>query len=284
METELKSDDVNKHEANKNMEVIKSLENDYRKALAAFKADKSNKDLRRLKSAAKQAWDQQVALSQDGKPLTCRNCSQQFIFTIDEQNHFAKMGWDSIPTKCSKCVNSEKEKRTDRSHRDSKTKNMCYAYQRGICKYGNKCKFSHDPRGKKKDDNPMNNENDDEEGRKIVTSIAKCKWGKRCTIKKCRYSHDDCEDEAVAKSSEGASYNARGSKQKVRKAMLKSLKKAPNKELKMKDLRKLVRSHMKEKNEDLSKIELKMTICSVLESNDNSNLVLDGKIVKLLST
>lgn len=274
MEIDNKTDNENGNEE------IKTLELEYRKALAAFKADKSNKDLRRLKSAAKKAWDQQVALSQDGKPLTCRNCSQQFIFTIDEQNHYAKMGWDSIPTKCPSCINSEKEKHADRSNRDSKTKNMCYAYQRGMCPYGMKCKFSHDPRGKKKDG--MNKEQDNEEERKNRTQISKCKWGKRCTMKKCRYSHDDCDIEAVEPNIGEPSHDDYQNKEKVRKAMLKTLKKAPNKQLKMKELRNLVKSYMKEKDKEISKSELKVTMCSVLESNDKSNLVLDGKIVKLL--
>lgn len=269
---------------NNNNEVIQSLELEYRKALAAFKADKSNKDLRRLKSAAKQAWDREVALSQDGEPLTCRNCSQQFIFTVDEQNHFANMGWDSTPTKCPSCVNSEKEKREDRSNRDNKIKNMCYAFQRGTCQYGNKCKFSHDPRGKKTDDE--NKESDGKEEKKIITQIAKCKWGKKCTIKKCRYSHDDDNDDGndetmVTRTGESSSQACRN-KKRVRKAILKSLKRAPNEQLRMKDLCNLVKSYMKEKNKEIEKSELKLIVRSVLESNDKSKLVIDGKVVKLL--
>ena len=132
---------------------LQALEDCYRNALAAFKADKKNKDLRRSKSTARKAWDKAVAAtSQEGSiQLTCKDCSQSFIFTKSEQDFYAKeMSFDTVPTRCQNCNQALKHRCHDRSKLDSHKsnpngKNMCYAFQQGKCKHGNKCKFSHNP-------------------------------------------------------------------------------------------------------------------------------------------
>merc|ERR1712166_499712 len=101
-----------------------------------------------------------------------------------------------------------------------KGRNMCYEFQRkGECKYGNECKFNHDPNfgGKKRkhdDEDDDNNDNDDginngdgdvkvlpvvddddnnKKGKddNVPTLTPTCKWGKNCTLKRCRFNHDD---------------------------------------------------------------------------------------------
>mmetsp|Transcript_12650 Transcript_12650/g.30208 ORF Transcript_12650/g.30208 Transcript_12650/m.30208 type:complete len:277 (-) Transcript_12650:280-1110(-) len=122
---------------------LQSLEKEYRDALKAFKADKTNKDLRRSKTAAKRAWDAALIASSgpDAEPLTCRNCSQLFIFT--DHGSFKHRGWVR-PTQCKECTYKISMSRAkDRSHRDQK-QNMCYEFQKtGSCSRGDRCKFSH---------------------------------------------------------------------------------------------------------------------------------------------
>lgn len=127
---------------------VYELETAYREALAAFKADKTNKDLRRAKSAARKAWDLAVAETQDGVQLTCKDCSQSFMFTEGEREFYNDLSFDSTPTKCQTCNQLSKLRCKERRDLDSKNikgKNMCWAFQHGKCTHGDKCKFSHNP-------------------------------------------------------------------------------------------------------------------------------------------
>ena len=135
-----KDDDKNESAESAN---IKVLEDAYKKALLAFKADKSNKDLRRAKSAALRHLDEAIAAATEGKQLYCVHCSKKFIFTTEEQQKFDEMGWKELPKRCETCKEARAGK--DRSKLDKKKKNMCYAFQRGECVHGHNCKFSHNP-------------------------------------------------------------------------------------------------------------------------------------------
>eukprot|EP00545_Synedropsis_sp_CCMP1620_P015134 CAMPEP_0119025946 /NCGR_PEP_ID=MMETSP1176-20130426/34587_1 /TAXON_ID=265551 /ORGANISM="Synedropsis recta cf, Strain CCMP1620" /LENGTH=137 /DNA_ID=CAMNT_0006981565 /DNA_START=38 /DNA_END=447 /DNA_ORIENTATION=+ len=99
-----------------------ALETAYRAALAEFKKDKTNKDLRRAKSAAKNAWDAAVvALKEDGdEQLVCKDCSHMFVFRTGEQEFYSDQGWQHKPTRCRNCNESYKARLLDRSKRDSK--------------------------------------------------------------------------------------------------------------------------------------------------------------------
>ena len=126
-------------------EKIQALEEAYRLALAAFKADKTNKDLRRARSAAKKVWDAAVLASTTaGEPLTCKDCSQMFLFL--ERELYDEKGWTHSPSRCTKCNELFTARLKDRTKRDASGDNMCYDFQRGECTRGNRCRFSHDPK------------------------------------------------------------------------------------------------------------------------------------------
>ena len=262
---------------------INDLEEVYRKALAAFKGDKTNKDLRRAKSAAKKAWDEAVAATQEGEQLVCRDCSQKFMF--NDHAFYERNGWFDKPSRCKNCSEKSKSRLADRKNRDSKTKNMCYAFQKGICGYGDQCKFSHDPKGKKKesDDDAENKKTETKE----VSFVAICKWGSKCTLKKCRFSHPPNDKinefcKLITQDPPVEEPQKKDSKKKsIAKAVTKALKKAPSKQLKMKELRKLIKQKMKEKNKEMSKQDLKDAISAAIAANMES-IVEDGKIVRLI--
>jgi len=147
--TEEKNDINNKTSTNDDN--IKALEEEYQKALAEFKADKTNKDLRRAKTAARRKLDAAILqTTNDGdKQLVCVDCSKKFIFTVEQQQKHTDMGWiDSQPKRCEVCkkIRNDKSKQIGgRDKLDNQKKNMCYAYQRGECPHGINCKFSHNP-------------------------------------------------------------------------------------------------------------------------------------------
>ena len=124
---------------------LQELDQAYQEALQAYKADKSNKELRRQKTAAKQAWDQALLASapSGSKAIVCRNCSQYFIFTAENIETFQDKGW-VLPVQCKSCAKHIGVRRSkDRTTVDQR-QNMCYEFQKtGECSRGDRCKFSH---------------------------------------------------------------------------------------------------------------------------------------------
>ena len=147
---------------NKEKKKLEVLEAAYKNALDEFKKDKTNKDLRRAKSAAKKAYDEAV-LEEAKKScnnnsatvvvqITCKDCSQMFVHVVEPQSNDNekkkhqkddKKEYLHRPTRCPKCNDTLRNRLKDRSKRDSTGKNMCYDFQRGECTRGNRCKFSH---------------------------------------------------------------------------------------------------------------------------------------------
>jgi len=122
---------------------IQQLEQVYRDAIKAFKANKDDKDLRRARSATKKAWDDAVIANapDHAEPLKCKGCSQLFLF-LHRAEYTAK-GWKEAPSRCEACLNRRKQQ--DRTKKDNRNgKQMCYAFQKGCCQRGDACKFSHD--------------------------------------------------------------------------------------------------------------------------------------------
>jgi len=111
---------------------IERLEEAYQKALTAFKADKNNKDLRRAKTAARQALDRAITASQPkgSKQLTCLDCSRIFFFSKEDQKKHKKMKWNEMPKRCELCKSKRTERLANqRGKLDTKERNICYAFQ-----------------------------------------------------------------------------------------------------------------------------------------------------------
>lgn len=47
-------------------------------------------------------------MAQD-KTLTCRDCSQEFVFSASEQDFFAEKGFENDPTRCPACRHARKQ-------------------------------------------------------------------------------------------------------------------------------------------------------------------------------
>ena len=48
------------------------------------------------------------------KTITCRDCSQEFIFTTGEQEFYKEKGFDNEPTRCAGCRRAKKEQNNRR--------------------------------------------------------------------------------------------------------------------------------------------------------------------------
>ena len=136
---------------------IKHLEDAYHLALSAFKFNKTDKELRRAKTAARRALDDAIlaVASAHGttKQLTCVDCSKKFIYSITDAaqpKQKKRKGQrdntnnnSTLPNRCQPC--HSKRINPNRTMLDSQKRNMCYAFQKGECPHGKKCKFSHNP-------------------------------------------------------------------------------------------------------------------------------------------
>jgi len=47
-------------------------------------------------------------MSYSDKPLTCRDCGEQFMFTAGEQEFYAEKGFENEPTRCQGCRQNRK--------------------------------------------------------------------------------------------------------------------------------------------------------------------------------
>jgi CxxC-x17-CxxC domain-containing protein len=54
------------------------------------------------------------------KTLTCRDCSDSFVFTIGEQEFFAEKGFTNEPTRCPDCRRAAKAARNPGGHGSSR--------------------------------------------------------------------------------------------------------------------------------------------------------------------
>lgn len=96
--------------------------------------------------------------------LECRDCGTKFTFTVGEQEFYASKGFDNKPRRCKPCKDEKKShmnmdsntagglcvdegKRSGSSFKDrgsGNTQGVCYFFQKGECKRGNSCRYSHE--------------------------------------------------------------------------------------------------------------------------------------------
>jgi len=71
--------------------------------------------------------------------IACRDCSEEFEFSVEDQQWHIDQGFDNQPSRCKACQKSKKE-------RMGQVK-PCYAFAEGSCTRGADCKFSHSGEG-----------------------------------------------------------------------------------------------------------------------------------------
>ncbi|MDE3075189.1 MAG: zinc-ribbon domain containing protein [Chloroflexota bacterium] len=58
------------------------------------------------------------------KTLTCRDCGQQFVFTVSEQQFFADRGFQNEPSRCPECRAARRTSGDDRRRSGSGVRQM----------------------------------------------------------------------------------------------------------------------------------------------------------------
>lgn len=46
--------------------------------------------------------------------MVCRDCGQEFLFTVGEQEFYAAKGFENKPTRCADCRRAHKQQRQNR--------------------------------------------------------------------------------------------------------------------------------------------------------------------------
>lgn len=53
------------------------------------------------------------------KPLTCKDCGKEFIFTSGEQTFYQEKGLKNVPTRCKDCrINSKRDRMTQKKYHE----------------------------------------------------------------------------------------------------------------------------------------------------------------------
>lgn len=68
--------------------------------------------------------------------IACRDCSEEFEFTVEDQQWHIDQGFDNQPSRCRPCQRAKKERMNGGPP-------PCYAFNDGNCTRGDSCRFSH---------------------------------------------------------------------------------------------------------------------------------------------
>merc|ERR1712166_165955 len=72
--------------------------------------------------------------------LTCRDCNEEFPFSIEDQQWHIDQGFDNQPSRCKECQRAKKERMNGGPP-------PCYAFNDGNCDRGDSCRFAHGDSG-----------------------------------------------------------------------------------------------------------------------------------------
>jgi len=72
--------------------------------------------------------------------LTCRDCSEPFPFSVEDQQWHIDQGFDNSPSRCKPCQKAKKERMNGGPA-------PCYAFNDGNCDRGDNCRFAHGASG-----------------------------------------------------------------------------------------------------------------------------------------
>eukprot|EP01035_Chromulina_nebulosa_P027338 gene27338-35948_t len=91
--------------------------------------------------------------------LNCKDCDQEFVFSVGEQEFYQSKGFDNQPVRCKPCKDEKKARMDgggggrgggrggDRGGGRGGGGGVCYAFQSGNCDRGSQCRFSHEGGG-----------------------------------------------------------------------------------------------------------------------------------------
>ncbi|MGL4850343.1 MAG: zinc-ribbon domain-containing protein [Clostridium sp.] len=48
------------------------------------------------------------------KTIVCKDCGQEFVFTVGEQEFYKEKGFDNDPVRCNDCRRARKQQRNNR--------------------------------------------------------------------------------------------------------------------------------------------------------------------------
>ena len=83
--------------------------------------------------------------SYQDKPLTCRECSREFVFTAGEQEFYAQRGYTNEPGRCPECRAARKAQRTEGSYSSTGARREMYPAVCARC--GKETQVPFQPRG-----------------------------------------------------------------------------------------------------------------------------------------